>query len=161
MLCYDVINPSDATTFLAPDRAVALAALVLVAEGHYAGRAIARDLAPIEPDEALDVPLFLERICTPYEEWCRAAGYTSDPIDAVMASRTAELTAALRSFQYGDLEDRRTYQSALDAITEPAKRAAFVKGWEDRRRSSMNRIVQRAWLIADRLEAKAKPEAAA
>jgi len=78
-----------------------------------------------------------------------------------MATRTAELIAALRSFAYGDLEDRRTYQSALDAITEPEKRKAFTTGWEDRRRSSMNRIVQRAWHIAERLEAKAKPEAAA
>lgn len=157
MLLYNIINPSDACTFLAPDRTIALAALVFMGEGHYAGRAIARDLAPIGRDvaEQHDVPLFLSGISEPYEDWWKRAGYGEEPVGLVMRERKGELVAALRSTAYGNLEDRCTYASALAAITDEAKRAEFVRGWEDRRRSSMNRIVQRAWAWADRIEKEA------
>lgn len=154
MICYDVINPSDACTFLAPDRTVALVALIFMGEGMYAGRAIARDLEPISRADAepLDVPLFISNITPSYDDWWKDAGYTEEPVGLVLRTRKADLVAALRSAAYGDLEDRRTYTSALDAITDDEKRAEFVRAWEDRRRSSLNRIVQRAWAWADRIE---------
>ena len=151
MLCYDIVNPSDAATLLAPDRTIALAALTFISEGHYAGRVVARDLEPYR-DESADVPIFLAGICEPYDDWWKRVGYTKEPVAAAMRDRKAAVVAALRSCQYGDLEDRRTYQSAVDAITDPDKLAAFKRAWEDRRRSSMNRIVQRAWAWADHLE---------
>ena len=163
MLLYDIVNPSDAATFLAPDRTIALAALVFIGEGHYAGRAIARDLEPIDRDEAEqhDVPLFLTGLSEPYEQWWKRVGYTEEPVGLVMRTRKGELVAALRSTAYGDLEDRRTYDSALAAITDDEKRGEFVSAWEDRRRSSMNRIAQRAWAWADRIEQDASEGAAA
>lgn len=152
MICYDIINPSDAATFLAPDREIAVATLALIAEGHYAGQALARDgkRLPEHEAEALRVPLFIGD--GSYEEWWQQAGYSEGPIEVVFRTRQAELVAALRSVAYGDLEDRRTYESACAAITEPDKLAQFKRDWEDRRRTSMNRIVQRAWAWADKIE---------
>jgi len=159
MLCYEIVNPSDAATLLAPDREIALAALALIAEGRYAGRAIARDLEPIDEAAAKPhyVPLFLFNGPEGYEDWWRAAGWTEEPVGKALRERKAEVVAALRSCAYGRLEDRRTYQSACAAITDPAKLAAFKTEWEDRRRSSLNAIVQIAWRLADRVDAIAFP----
>lgn len=157
MICYDVINPSDSVTFLAPDRTIALAVLVFVGEGHYVGKPLERDGRPIDPaeDEALYVPMFWGD--GSYEAWWRANGWAEEPIEQALRDRKAEIVAALRSCAYGNLEDRKTYESACAAITDASNLERFKREWEDRRRSSMNRIVQRAWAYADRIE---KQEAA-
>ena len=158
MLCYEIIDPSDTATFLAPDREIALAALAFIGEGQYGGSLRARydggKLVPVRDEaeaEPHDVPIFL---FGGYDKWWAANGWSEEPIDKVVRERREALVEALRSVSYSDLEDRRTYDSALAAITDAAKRAEFVAGWEDRRRSSMNRIAQRAWKIADHLAAK-------
>ena len=157
MICYEIINPSDAATFMAPDRTVALAVLGFIGQGHYGGKPLERDgeRIPEEEVDALTVPIFL---FGGYEEWWKSQGFASEPIEEVVKTRPGELVAALRSTAYGHLEDRKTYDSACAAIDDPAKLAQFKSDWEDRRRSSMNRIVQRAWLIADRLETKEAAE---
>lgn len=155
MICYDIINPSDACTFLAPDRDIALATLALLGEGDYGGRPLTRDGERVtEEDRAkLEVPIFL--FTGSYEAWWTANGWSEEPIEKILTARKPEVSEALRSCAYGDLEDRRTYESACAAITDPERLAKFKADWEDRRRSSMNRIVNRAWLLADRLSAAA------
>lgn len=160
MLCYEIINPSDQATLLAPDRAVAIAALAFIGEGAYAGRVIAKDLQEVSEEDAAAgrVPLFFGMS---YEDWWKAAGYDEEPIGKVMRERKAEVVAALRSVAYGGLDERRTYQSALNAITDPDKLAAFKREWEDRRRSSLNAIAKRAWAWADHIERSTVPAGAA
>ncbi|MFZ4807519.1 MAG: hypothetical protein ACOYLQ_09700 [Hyphomicrobiaceae bacterium] len=152
MIVYEIINPSDAATFLAPDRTIALAVLALLGEGWYGVTPLERDGQRILEEEAklIFVPPFIGKGA--YESWWRSAGYTEEPIEVALKTRAAELVAALRSCSYGDLEDRKTYDSACNAITDPEKLKTFKSEWEDRRRSSMNRIVQRAWAWADRIE---------
>lgn len=38
MICYEIVNPSDMATFLAPDRDIALAALAFIGDGAYGGK---------------------------------------------------------------------------------------------------------------------------
>lgn len=151
MICYEIVNPSDMATFLAPDRDIALAALAFIGEGAYGGTPLERSGERLNKDEAdsLAVPMFL---FGGYEEWWKAQGYASEPIETMLATRKPEIIAALRTASYGSLEDRKSYDSACAAIDDPAKLAKFKADWEDRRRSSMNRIVQRAWDYADALE---------
>lgn len=153
MICYEIVNPSDMATFLAPDRDIALAALAFIGDGAYGGTPLERDGEGIDVDEsaALSVPIFL---FGGYEEWWKSQGFASEPIESLIASRKPEIVAALRSASYGSLEDRRSYDSACAAIDDPAKLTKFKEDWEDRRRSSMNRIVQRAWAYADALETR-------
>ena len=161
MICFNVVNPSDATTFLAPDRDIALAAIMLVSNGKYAAEPLARDLRvklSEEEERAAQVPLFL--FAATYECWWREQGFAADPVEGIVTRRRAEVAAALRSFAYGDLQDRRTYESALKAITCPVLRQQFQSEWENDRCSSMNRIVQRAWAWADQLEQSAEGKAA-
>jgi len=151
MICYDIANPSDAATFLAPDRTVALTVLALIGEGAYGGTPMARDGERLEKSEqdALRVPIFL---FGGYEEWWKAEGFPAEPIGATIAERKVEVIASLRSVAYGDLEDRRSYDSACAAIDDPEKLKKFKSDWEDRRRSSLNKIVKRAWAIAEAIE---------
>lgn len=154
--CYEIINPSDHATFLAPDREVALAVVALISQGYYAARCVAVDGVRVERDDALDVPMFWGD--GSYEAWWRAAGYEEEPLARVLAQRRAEVSAALRSVAYCTIEERITYDAACAAITEADKLATFKAGHEDRNRSSLNAIVKRAWAWADRIE---KNEAAA
>ncbi len=157
MICYDIVNPSDACTFLAPDAQIAVAVLAFLGEGSYAGTAVARNGERISETDAksLAVPMFWGD--GSYEAWWRENGWTECPVEAAIRDRKAEVLAALRSCAYGDLEDRATYDAACAAITDPDKLAEFKRGHEDRRRSSLNAIVKRAWAWADALE---KSEAA-
>lgn len=151
MICYEITNPSDAATFLAPDREVALAGLAFIGHGACGGKPLMRDGKPL-PDtevEALRVPIFL---FGGYDDWWPQQGWVEEPIGAVLRERTTELVAALRSCAYGDAEDRFTYDSACAAITDPDLLAKFKADWEDRRRGSMNAIVKRAWKAADAIE---------
>lgn len=152
MICYDVVNPSDACTFLAPDREIALAVLAFLGEGAYAGRPIAKDLKPIGEGEVerLEVPIFM--FGRSYDGWWKDH-YAQEPIGAALTARPAEVVAALRSTQYGRVDDRIAYQSACNAITDPERLKTFQAEWEDRHRSSLNAIVKRAWIYADRIEA--------
>lgn len=151
MIVYEITNPSDMATFLAPDREIALVALVFIGEGAYGGKPLSCDgktLSVVDAESA-EVPIFL---FGGYEAWWKANGWTEEPVEKVLRERKSELVAALRSASYGDLEDRRTYDAACAAITDPEKLAAFRQSCEDRRRSSMNRIVHRAWAYADAIE---------
>lgn len=154
MIIYEIVNQSDMCTFVAPDRDVALAVVALVGEGMYAAKPLTcggARLTKTQEDE-LYVPMFFGGGA--YETWWRDEGFTSEPLETILKDRKSDTIAALRSCAYGGLEDRLTYDAACAAITDPVKLDEFKRGHEDRRRSSMNRIVQRAWVYADRLKKK-------
>lgn len=158
VICYEIVNPSDHATFLAPDRDIALAVVTLISEGMYAARCLAVDGQPwkesaVGPAETLDVPFFIGD--DSYESWWRARGYAQEPLTGILKDRRPEVAAALRSVAYCTLDDRLMYDAACAAITDPDKLAAFKQQHEDRKRSSFNRIVQRAWTWADRIERSA------
>lgn len=154
MILYEIVNPSDKCTFMAPDRDVALAVVALVGEGMYAAKPLmcgSTRITKAQEDE-LYVPMFFG--ANAYETWWRDEGFTSEPLHTILKDRELDVITALRSCAYGGLEDRLTYEAACAAITDAAKLEEFKRGHEDRRRSSMNRIVQRAWAYADAIEKK-------
>lgn len=59
--------------------------------------------------------------------------------------------AAIQSFAYGSPQDRKVYDAALAAITEPEKLDEFKKIHEDSMRTSMSRWVAYAWEQGQRL----------
>ena len=152
MICYEIVNPSDQATFLAPDREIALAVVSLLGEGWYAGKPLARGAAALSDDEVarFEVPIFIGD--GSYESWWQRRGYPGDPLAKTLSDRGPEVAVALRSVAYCGLEDRRTYDAACAAITDSEKLAEFQRSHEDRRRSSLNAIVKRAWAWADSIE---------
>jgi hypothetical protein len=159
---YEVINPSDAVTFRAASLPAAFLAVMLVGGGKYAGEPLDEKGRRItgEAADELAVPIFLfgGAQAWAHKHWPELVppGSTDDWGSALIAAHRADLLEALRSFCTGSWADRALFESALAKIDDPAKRAAFVAEWDDKRRSSLNAITNRANAIADRLEKEAE-----
>jgi hypothetical protein len=140
---YEVINPSDPVTFKAASLAAAFIAVTVVGGGQYAAR-------PIDDPEAVEVPLFL---FGGSEQWV-AKNLPGEDIEGIVDRHMDDTIAALQSFCTGSARDRALFDSAREAITDPARLAAFDAEWDDKKRSSINDIANRAHTIAGRLAAK-------
>lgn len=122
---YKLINPSDPYTFIAEDLEVA--ALTVFSLTTLFG-------AKPKDSGAEEVPVFMFGGA---EDW-----YTEHFGRAVkegMQAKRAAVADALASMMFGDFEDRRRYDCALKAITEPEARERFIREWQDGH-SSMNDI---------------------
>lgn len=132
---YELKNPSDPYTFMSADREVA--ALVVFSLSMFYGA------EPKEGDG--DIPIFLFGGAA---EWYQET-FGRNP-DEGLKERKPEVAEALGSFMYGYFEDRRRYEAALAAITEPEKKEQFKAAWQDGR-SSLNDIGTYAHKMAKRL----------
>lgn len=142
-LLYEIINPSDHATFIAPNRMIAALVVVLLGGGAYGGR------AEID-DEANGVPIFL---LGGFDEWWKET-FPDEDLEGVSARHRVALAKSLRSVTYARFADRHLFDSAMAAIDDPAKREAFIEEWNDRKRTSMTNIMGRAHDLAQRMEAK-------
>lgn len=135
---YTFITPSDPITFRAADDAVAFLVALQLGRGK----------AGCTRDDGVDVQtllLFMPEQAV--EAHIRAQLGTE--ASAFIAARRADIAAAFASFAYGSVEDRRTYDDAIAAITCPDRLAAFKAAHEDRNRTSMNGWVAYAWRLGE------------
>jgi len=146
MFC-EIINPSDKAFFEAGDLKIAALVTFLIGGGQYGAEA--------EEEGAESVPIFL---FGGGEDWWN--DHFDEPMEGAVDRHAASVAAALRTVCYGDVTDRRLFDSALAAIDDPVKRAAFVAEWNDRHRTSLNDIMGRAHHIAGKLETFAARNAA-
>lgn len=144
MLCYEIINPSDKTSFMAPNLMIASLVTMILGGGQYGAE-------PENPDENEGVPLMLFGGA---DEWWQEH-FPDEPMEGAIDRHQSDVAACLRTVAYGGITDRKLFDSAIKAIDHPEKRDAFVKEWNDRNRSSLNNIMGRAHEIAANLEAKA------
>ena len=130
---YGLINPSDPYTFLADDLEVA--ALVVFSVSTLYGA---------EPkDNGEGIPVF----CS--EEWYKDR-FGRSPADG-LKEKKKELAEALESMMYGGFEDRKRYEIALAAITDPNKRKNFIDAWQDGH-SSLNDIGTYCHQLAEKIK---------
>lgn len=138
---YELHNPSDPYTFLAEDLEVASLVVFSISTLYGAEAKVGGD----------SVPIFMFGGA---KEWyIEQFGRTPD--EGLEAKRE-ELAEALNSMMYGGFEDRRRYEAALAAITDPEKKEVFIAEWQDGH-SSMNDIGTYAHILGKRLK---KQEAA-
>ncbi len=132
---YELKNPSDPYTFLAVDFEVATLTVFSISTLYGA-----------EAKEGGEsVPIFLFGGA---KEWyVERFGRTPDE---GREAKKEELAAALGSMMYGGFEDRRRYEAALTAITDPEKREKFIAEWQDGH-SSLNDIGTYCHELAKRL----------
>jgi hypothetical protein len=115
-MLYIFENPSDPYVFAAANRETAALTVLMLGVEYGA--------TPREGDE--NVPIF---IFGGAEEWYeKTFGRT---MTEGFAALKGEVAASLESFMYGDFNDWKKYQSALNAIDDPAKRDAFRAEWQD------------------------------
>lgn len=124
---YELINPSDPYTFLADDLETA-ALVVLALSTAYGAKS---------KDGDEEVPVFLFGGAEEAEKWYTEQ-FGRSPEDGTKAKKK-QLAAAFESVMLGNFEDRRRYVAALETITDPSKRDAFISVWQDGR-SSLNNI---------------------
>lgn len=152
MNLYEIVNPSDAVTFRAPDDAVAQAAVLLVGNGAYGLRAVSDDGGKRSVQSLL---LFLskDQVEQLFVEW-----FGSGSLKAFLDSRWAEVAAALASAQNLGPRERLNYESAISKMT-PEAADIYRREVEDHCRTSRNEIVKYAWSVA-KAERKGSGEAA-
>lgn len=147
---WDILNFSDPITMVSDDfRAVAIATLAL-GQGTYG--------ATEAGGAKREMPIFRFSSADQVEAWFRT---TFPEIEAAPGEVLTELLKAvpkrdiarvLRTAQVCSVEERKSYQKALDAITDPAKKKEYVAWWKDERRSSLNDIAALAWRLADKMD---------
>lgn len=132
---YELINPSDPYTFIAPDKEVAALAVFTISTLYGAK----------SKDGSEEIPIF---IFGGSAEWYhKEFGRTPDE---GLADRRKQVAGALESFMYGHFEERKRYEAALRAITVPEKREEFKSVWQDGH-SSLNDIGTFAHEMAKRI----------
>jgi len=143
-MLYEIINMSDPYTIEASSLDVAFVACLLLGDGQYGFK-------PLEDGEE-EIPLFLFGGC---KEWSQK--HLRENPQAILdrvttdAAKRLELADCLDSCLIGRQQDRETYRSGFDLIDDPAKRERWRAKWHDDRRSSLNNIGGRAYLMATKL----------
>jgi len=132
---YNFVNPSDPYTFIAED--FETAALVVRLLGLAYG-------AEPKDGNGESVPIFLFGGEKDADEWYMAQ-FHHTPKEGLNEKRVP-IADALLSFMLGSFEDRRRYEAALAAITDPEKREEFIHAWQDGC-SSLNNIGKRAHML--------------
>jgi hypothetical protein len=133
---YELINPSDAYTFEAPNIEVAGVAAVMLSTGFGATRVL--------DDVEESTPILFG-----WDDWLSERGINSDWID----EHAVEIADALDSFLIGGPGTRRDVQSMMEMLP-PEKQQEWRDKRQDRERSSMNRIGESAYRIAANLRKK-------
>lgn len=142
-LLYEIINPSDPVTILAPSFEAATVATLLLGRGQYAAQ-------PVD-HEGEEVPLFL---FGGFEAWFeKRFGRKEDELGAFIVEHRRDTIETLRSACTGKATDRKLFDAALAAITDDEKRKAFLAEWDDKKRSSINAIANRSHAMAESLAA--------
>lgn len=136
---YEIINPSDCVMISAPTFEVAALATILLGNGQYGAK---------PQDGGEDVPIFL---FSSWRAWVKER-FGFDEAETMLEQHKADVAATLRTACTGSFSDRELFDAALAAITQEGKRKAFLADWDDKRRTSLTQITNRANELADWLE---------
>jgi hypothetical protein len=136
-MIFVLVNPSDPYTFEAPNIEIAAAAVVSISPQMGATSADGKESTPV---------LF------GWQLWLEEHGMIGEGFDFGdwHIRHTEEIAAALESFLIGGLDRRADVLSMLEELP-PEKREAWRAKRQDRERSSMNQIGERAYQLAKRL----------
>lgn len=138
---YELSNPSDAVHVEAEDTTVACVAVLLLGQGRYG----LRD----EHGETVLPLLFLGGL----HQWLAARKITD--LDTFLKANASAMADVLDTATLGSAKDFKFFKSAMAAIDDPVKRAAFREEWDDKKRSSTNNICAAAHRLAQRFRERA------
>jgi len=140
-MIYEFITPSDAITFIADNDKIAFIVCLLIGEGkagcHREDGESLNTMTAFTPESGR------KEI---YEQYCG-----TEDVNACFEENIQEVALSLLSFAYGNINDRKQYDDAILAITDPEKLKKFKEKHEDRQRTSLSRWVKYAWNTGNRL----------
>ena len=140
-MLYEFITPSDPITFHAADDGVAFCVATLLGNG----KAGCKNCDTEKSLASMTAFMTEEGRKEIYSSYC------GGNLEQYVEEHLPDIAAALQSFAYGSPQDRKVYDAALAAITEPEKLDEFKKIHEDSMRTSMSRWVAYAWEQGQRL----------
>lgn len=140
-MILELVNPSDAVTFVGDDPKIAGVAILLLGNGMY---------ALTSPDGSQFVPLMM---FGQHEEWIAEQGIGD--LDTFITANSGAIADFLDTCAYGSIEEREAFDRAI-ALMTPENAEKHREWWNDRNRSSMNNIGAGARKLASALRAKAR-----
>ena len=136
-MIYDLINPSDDVTFEAPTLAAATGAVLAVGRGQLEATS----------EDGIMIPMMLFG-----DSWIQK---TFDcGLEELLDNNTEAIAETLSSFATVSIDKRGAYKAQLESITNAEDRQKFLDEWDDKHRTSMNKITVVAHNIAKALKEK-------
>lgn len=146
MNIYEFVTPSDAITFKTDDDKIAYACALILGKGKAGCHR--RD----ENGNEVNLQTILIFCADPMPIIKEKLGME---LDEFIEKNESKISECFLSFSYGKISERRTYDDAMEAITDEEKRKEFKAKHEDRNRTSMNQWVKGAWNIGEKLKKSA------
>lgn len=138
---YELINPSDPITFIAPSYEGAVGAVLAVSNGQCCAQP-SYDYYQDAAADLPEVPLFL---FGGIEEWMEKRGTT---LEEFFERHKSDICETLASFCTGTVSERKRIEHTLRFIDDPEKRKEFLADWDDQKRNSLNQFTNYAHTLA-------------
>ena len=135
-MIYDFITPSDPITFKADSKKVAYFCALILGNGKAGCNS--------ENGESLGTMLMFDPNAKETAE-----EFLEESLDSFPKHYKEDVISCFQSFSYGSTSNRKTYDSAIEAITDPQELKEFKRKHEDENRTSMSQWVKSAWDYAD------------
>ena len=140
---YEFITPSDPITFKAENDKVAFTWALLLGNGKAGCRKYDKENNQVSLPTMLAFSQNLES---------EIKNFIGGDFKKFIDNNKQQIKDCFLSFSYGDIEDRKTYDDACNAITEANKLKEFKAKHENRNRTSLNTWVKTAWNMAEKLK---------
>lgn len=149
MFFYEFVTPSDSITFKADDDRVAFTCALLLGNGKAGCHRRGVDGNKVNLETML-------MFCNDSQVDQIIEENLGMGLSKFLDENGPVIAECFLSFAYGNIEDRKTYDDALSAITDEKKRKEFKSKHEDRNRTSMSKWVQSAWNIGEKIKKKSQ-----
>lgn len=143
-MLYEFITVSDPITFRASNDSIAFVVATELGQGNAGcmncdtGEKV-KSMTSFMPDNKI-------------QEVIR--NYCGNDAKAFILEHAQEIADAYKSFAYGSVSNRRTYDAAIAAITDPKKLDEFKALHEDQNRTSLSQWVALAWKHGEAIQKK-------
>lgn len=138
MHTYEFITPSDAITFRADNNAIAYAVALYLGSGK----------AACQREDGVEIDCML-LFATPEETKKSILDNLGMEFKDFMEANKAAVAAAFSSFAYTSIAGRKQYDERLTAASDVT---AFKAAHEDKKRTSLSRWVNTAWMTGKALQ---------
>jgi hypothetical protein len=139
MFLYEFVTPSDPITFKAENDKIAFCCALILGSGKACCTNV---------DSGESIPSLLIFSTNPEKE---IEDFLGSAIDVFMKDHLKSVSESFSTFAYGKPSERKTYDAALEAITDAEKLKEFKSKHEDVNRSSMSKWVQHAWKLSEKI----------
>lgn len=133
MNIYEFITPSDPITFKSDNDKVAFACALLLGNGKAGCK---------NKTTGENLPTMLMFSTNPDKN---IQDFIGGDFKEFLETNKPQIAECFKSFTYGSVSDRQTFDDACEVITNPEKLKEFKAKHEDKNRSSLSQWVKAAW----------------